>query len=127
MSGLKASEVKVMKKVTQILGERDESVRQAFGQFDQKVGHSFGMMEMKNAVLVKVVMELGMTEERLQEIFMEVQQEAKQAQEQPAPNGGENNEQQPYGDDPTGPSGESPEEQEADAGNELGSEHFGGD
>lgn len=125
MSGQKARDARILKKVLQILGEKDESIRQAFGQFDGKVQQAFGMMEFKIGILVKAMCELGMTEQRLQEISEQMQQEMQSAQQDPQQAGGENNEHQPYGEEPSGQSGAPVEEQEVSPSEEGGAEHFG--
>jgi len=127
MSGLKSREVKLKKELVQMMGEKDESIRQAFTSFDQKVGQSFGMLEMKFAVVVKALAELGLPEERLQAIFEEVQAQVKQGEqpEQSATGGEDNGANEPYGEEPTGAGSEPSEESETGACEERGSEHFG--
>ena len=112
MSAKKDRDAKTMKKTLQMLGERDESIRQAFTQFDKKVGQGFGALELKVMVIFEALKSMGITEEKLQEIATVIQQSQQ---------GGNPNEQNRT---PTTESVETPTDTEATR-DENGDEHFG--
>jgi len=110
----KDKDVNVKKWVLQTIGERDESIRQAFSQFDQKVGQGFQSMEYKIGVLFAIMEELGVSQDKINEIAKNITQD---------PKGGESDDKQQSGSAPS-ESVENPTEPEV-VSNEGGSEHFG--
>lgn len=109
-------EARFKKEIQQWFGERDESIRQAFEQFDQKVGQAFQGLEFKMAVIIAAMNQLGITNEKLQEI-------ADQLQKQSA--GGDTNEQTQSGPAPEESGTDNQGSEELPPSDEGGDEHFG--
>jgi len=108
-------DVRLKKEIVQMMGERDESIRQAFEQFDQKVGQGFQGVEYKLSIVISALNLLGINEEKLQEIAKGIQ----------AKMGGEQNEQNQGGPTPTESIEDPNESEEQPPSNEGGDEHFG--
>lgn len=116
--GLKVREARVLEKVMQIVGERDEGIRSAFQQINQQAGNSFQTMDFKLNIIFTVLKSLGITQEHIDSAAEEVKAMIE------ANKGGDTNEQTTQGNSSeiTEPTDEGSE----DLG-EGGDEHFGGD
>ena len=129
-SAKKGQEARVMEKVAQMIGERDESIRQAFSGIQQQTGQAFGNMEFRLNLLYHLMKDIGITEEQLnnaaeevKKVMQQAQQQQQEAAEAEKAQGGEPN--VPYGEESaTTVVGDT--EQQKDSG-EGGSEHFGTD
>ncbi len=119
MSG-KNSKLKaeIMRELSAVLGERDEGIRQSMTALMQDSKNAYGNLDFKITVLLEAMIEMGMTQEKLNEITNKVKTAITQQQ------GGQN-------ENAPGPittkSVESSDEPGDDSFEEGGSEHFGGD